>query len=135
MAHKRSAMFEWHLPLLRFMMPTGPLLQTLPSHGSQEVYCSSKFHNFANTSPATLAWHLKISPGGSQQVCYVGIANSTLGLLTKQRPATLEWQHLPLSFNLAKLKNGLLRWNGSLLLKMFPSGGSQKVCYLGPFFV
>ena len=52
---------------------------------------------------------------GSQKVCYVGIASSTLGLLTKQRPATLEWQLLPLSFNLARLTKGLQRWNGSFL--------------------
>ena len=69
----------------------------------------------------------KVYPrGGSQKVCYVGIANSTLGLLTKQRPATLEWQLLPL-----RLTKGLQRWNGSFLFKILPSGGSQKVCYLG----
>ena len=96
---------------------------------------------------------------GSQKVCYVGMAPSsskvyadnrsapvnfalawltkgllrwnTLGLLTKQRPATLEWQLLPLSFNLARLTKGLQRWNGSFLFKILPSGGSQKVCHLG----
>ena len=98
---------------------------------------------------------------GSQKVCYVGMAPSsskvcadnrsapvnfalawlTKGLLrwnskfyprvaTKQRPATLEWQLLPLSFNLARLTKSLQRWNG-FLFKILPSGGSQKVCYLG----
>ena len=43
----------------------------------------------------------------------------------------MEWQLLPLSFNLARLTKGLQRWNGSFLFKMLPSGGSQKVCYLG----
>ena len=111
MAHKRSAMLEWHLPPLKFILPTGLLLSIVPSHGSQKVYCSSKFC--------------------SQKVCYVGIASSTLGLLTQQRPAMLEWQLLPLSFYLARLTKGLQRWNGSFLFKILPSGGSQKVCCLG----
>ena len=68
--------------------------------------------NFAHKRSAALAWHLKFIPG-SQKACYVGIANSTLGLLTKQRPATLEWQLLPLNFNIARLTKGLQRWNGS----------------------
>ena len=37
-------------------------------------------------------------------------------LLTKQRLATLEWQLLPLFFNLARLTKGLQRWNGSFFL-------------------
>ena len=39
----------------------------------------------------------------------------------------MEWQLLPLSFNLARLTKGLQRWNGSFLFKILPSGGSQKV--------
>ena len=87
--------------------------------------------NFAHKRSATLAWHLKFIPGWLTKGLLRGKSSSTLGLLTKQRPATLEWQLLPLSFNLARLTKGVQRWNGSFLFKILPSGGSQKVCYLG----
>ena len=77
--------------------------------------------NFAHKRSATLVWHLKFIPGWLTK----GLRwNSKfyLGLLTKQRPATLEWQLLPLSFNLERLTKGLQRWNGSFLFKISPSG-------------
>ena len=71
-----------------------------------------------NLNSGTLEWLLSL--------------NFTLGWLTKgmhKRSATLE-RLSSLNSTLGWPTQGMLRWNGSFLLNVFPSGGSHRVCYI-----
>ena len=85
---------------------------------SQKVYYSSNFFSEKVCCLGVAPSSSKFYPRVAHKRCatlekHLPSPNSTPGLLTKQRPATLEWQLLPLNFALARLTKSLLRWNVS----------------------
>ena len=126
-AHKRPAMLEWHFPLLNSNIAIKKKRSALLECPSFSTFCPKV------AQKVCYEWHLprlNFSSGASQKVCYLGMAPSSSKChhqVAHKWAAVVEWLLPPLNFTRGWLTKGLPCWNGTFLLQISPSDGSQKV--------